>query len=55
MKPIVPREWRTTRAIYNANKKILVVHLPRGKRYPAFNGSQNNPRNKKRPITLPKV
>jgi hypothetical protein len=52
-KPLVPRNWKTTNAITDAHKRPLVVRLKQGKRGSPFNGSLTNPRNKKRPITLP--
>ena len=54
MKPLVPRDWKTTQALRTAGKKTFVVQYVRGgKQVPAFNGSQTSKRNKKRPITLP--
>ena len=57
-KPLVPRGWKETRAVCAAKKPPFAIS-PRGKlygkQYPAFNGSQNNKRNKKRPITLPDI
>jgi hypothetical protein len=55
VKPIAPRNWKTTNAIVAAKKPPLALpSIGRGKPIPAFNGSQTSRRNKKRPITLPK-
>jgi len=54
IKPIVPRDWKTTDAIKEAKKSFLAVGPKGGKTIPAFNGSQTSRKNKKRPITLPK-
>jgi hypothetical protein len=54
VKPINPRNWKTTNAITAANKPPFALPVGRGKLIPAFNGSQTSRRNKKRPITLPK-
>jgi hypothetical protein len=54
-RPLVPRNWKITNAVVGAaTKPPLVVRFKQGKRGSPFNGSQTNPRNKKRPITLPK-
>ena len=55
IKPIVPRDWKTTDAIKEAKKTFLVIRPKYGKAISAFNGSQTSQRNKKRPITLPAV
>jgi hypothetical protein len=55
MKSIKPRDYKTTNAIMQAKKPFLPGRLMYGKEIPAFNGSQNNRKNKKRPITLPKI
>jgi len=53
-KPLVPRNWTTTRAIQDAKKRFIpVTAMRRGKPIPAFNGSLTSKRNKRRPITLP--
>ena len=61
VRPIVPRDIETTRAIEKANAapKTYGSRFSRygagyffTKQNPAFNGSQNNRNNKKRKITL---
>ena len=53
-RPLVPRDWKTTNAIADARKPLLMVRpTVLGKQIPVFNGSQNNRKAKKRPITLP--
>jgi hypothetical protein len=51
-RPLVPKDWKTTQAICEAKKPMLANYRRGGKAIPAFNGSQNNPNNKKRTITL---
>ena len=53
---IVPRDWKTTNAVSKAKKQLMLGLKPNrgGKQIPAFNNSQTDKRNKKRPITLPK-
>jgi hypothetical protein len=53
IRPLVPKDWKTTQAICEAKKPLLERYKRGGKQHPIFNGSQNNPNNKKRPITLP--
>lgn len=49
-----PERYQETKAAVKANEKPIVFRRPVGsKAIPAFNGSLNNRRNKKRPITLP--
>jgi hypothetical protein len=53
-KPLLPRDWKTTKAITDAKKPFVVVYkTTRGKQFPAFNGSQTASKTKKRSITLP--
>jgi len=53
---LIPREWKTTQALRDTKKQGFVFRPPkRVRQFPMFNGSQNNPNNKKRPITLPGV
>ena len=53
-RPRAPNDWKTTKAIRDAKNPAPVVRrFTGGKKHPFFNGSQNNPNTKKRPITLP--
>jgi hypothetical protein len=44
-----------TREVREAKRRSIPLPVGGGKAIPAFNGSQNSRKNKKRPITLPGI